>query len=323
MDKRLKDYYDGVLPPDEELEVQKWLAANGDDEALDGNLLDLFESEYSACSAKPAAGFRASGTVRRYSSGFVAAISAACILAVAAIGTVSFLIGRGTSDNVVASVEWIEYKVPVGSNQRLVLSDSTELFLNAGTRITYPSVFTGDERKIFVDGEVFAHVKSDPEHPFIISAGDTKLKVYGTTFNYKAYDDNDCVEVLLFDGSVNLDVNVGKEERSVKMSPGYMVQYERKTGAVDMQTFDRTSYRPFSDSRSLHFFNLTMRDIALDLTRYFGTRIVVMDEKLANTHFLAYFTNNETLDQILSSMNTDRKMKITRKDGVVYLKSNK
>ena len=51
----------------------------------------------------------------------------------------------------------------------------------------------------------------------------------------------------------------------------------------------------------------------------FGTRIVILDEALAQTRYFAYFTNNETLDQILSAINSDRKMKISRRDGVVYL----
>ena len=75
------------------------------------------------------------------------------------------------------------------------------------------------------------------------------------------------------------------------------------------------------DKHSFHFFNLTMADIARDLSRYFGTRIVVQDDKLAKTHFYAYFTNNETLEQILSAMNTDKKMKIKSSDGVIYLSS--
>ena len=46
-----------------------------------------------------------------------------------------------------------------------------------------------------------------------------------------------------------------------------------------------------------------MHDIALDLERLFGTRIVILDEALAQTRYFAYFTNNETLDQILSAIN--------------------
>ncbi len=48
-----------------------------------------------------------------------------------------------------------------------------------------------------------------------------------------------------------------------------------------------------------------------------------MDKALADTRILAFFSNNEDLDQILSSMNTDRKMKIRKKDGIIYLSSSR
>lgn len=66
-----------------------------------------------------------------------------------------------------------------------------------------------------------------------------------------------------------------------------------------------------------------MRDIASDLERLFGTHIVILDEALAQARYFAYFTNNENLDQILSAINSDRKMQILRRDGVIYLSSNR
>ena len=66
-----------------------------------------------------------------------------------------------------------------------------------------------------------------------------------------------------------------------------------------------------------------MSDIAKDLERIFDVRIAIMDKTLADTRILAFFSNNEDLDQILSSMNTDRKMKIRKKDGIIYLSSSR
>lgn len=55
------------------------------------------------------------------------------------------------------------------------------LHLNAGTRFTYPSSFQGSERRVFIEGEVFAEVAKNPEQPFIIASGDVDVKVLGTT----------------------------------------------------------------------------------------------------------------------------------------------
>lgn len=48
-------------------------------------------------------------------------------------------------------------------------------------------------------------------------------------------------------------------------------------------------------------------------------KIVLLDESLAETRYFAWFTNNETLDQILAGINVDGKMRFRRKDGVIYV----
>ena len=107
------------------------------------------------------------------------------------------------------------------------------------------------------------------------------------------------------------------------MKPGDMVQYDRATGDIDLTTFRPGHFKSFADNRAIHFFNLRMRDIASDLERLFGTHIVILDEALAQARYFAYFTNNENLDQILSAINSDHKMQILRRDGVIYLSSNR
>ena len=241
MDKRLKDYYDGLLSPEEEIEVQKWLALHGKEDSVSGDLRELFDGE-EHISDEQAVMYKR--IVPEKKSVWRSSLMAACIaglLAIAVASPIAYFIGRKDAPAQLADVEWLEYKVPAGENHRMVLPDSSEIWLNAGSRITYPSRFEGNERKVFIDGEVYAHITSDPQHPFIINSGDTRLKVYGTTFNYKTYSESECVEVLLLKGSVSLDVNVGGQMRSVQMAPGYMVQYDRKTCSVDMQTFDCTA----------------------------------------------------------------------------------
>ena len=219
--------------------------------------------------------------------------------------------------------EWLEQQVPYGEMASLTLPDGTQLHLNSGSRITYPSAFTGKERRIFVEGEIFADVAKDPRKPFIIQSGEVGIRVLGTRFNFKSYANTDCIEVLLVEGSVRFDIDAPTRKQQLTMKPGDMVQYDRATGDIDLTTFQPGHFKSFADDRAIHFFNLRMRDIASDLERLFGTHIVILDEALAQARYFAYFTNNENLDQILSAINSDRKMQILRRDGVIYLSSNR
>lgn len=301
MNGKIDSYFHGTMSPGDEIAEQKWLAEHGFDSDVTEDLETLFNEGY---------------THKRDTHGIAVFWTAAASFAALIVAFTVIFSSIGRKD-----ATWTEYTAAIGQTETMELPDGSVICLNAGTKVIYPSRFDGHERKIFVDGEVYAHISSDKRRPFIISSGDVRLKVLGTTFDFKSYRENECVEVRLIEGSVELDMDIMGKESTMKMVPGSMVQYDRKSGKVDMQSFDLAHFRSFESGRIINFYGISMRDIAKDLTRVFGSTVVVEDEKLANTHILALFTNGESLDQILDALNRDNKMTITRKDGVTYLKS--
>lgn len=166
MDKRLKDYYDGLFSPEEESEVQKWLALHGKDESVSDSLRELFDGEEKRSGEQTLMYKRIAPEKKSIWRSSLMAACIAGLLAVAVSSPVAYFVGKKDAPVQLAEVEWREYKVPAGENHRMVLPDSSEIWLNAGSRITYPSRFEGNERKVFIDGEVYAHITSDPQHPF-------------------------------------------------------------------------------------------------------------------------------------------------------------
>lgn len=325
---KLKEYFDGELSAQEQLEVQMWLAEHGDSPDSETQMAELFDSLHVDDRTAARAAFGrvahrlgiASGektAARRRARLVTWSQRIAAAMVVPLLCAVGLLYADRQRD-----VEWIERQVPHGEVAEMTLPDGTHLHLNAGSRITYPSAFTGRQRRIFVEGEIFADVAKDPRKPFIIQSGEVGIRVLGTKFNFKSYADTDCIEVLLVEGSVRFDIDTRARTQQLVMKPGDMVQYDRATGDLDLSSFHPEHFKSFADNRSIHFFNLRMRDIASDLERLFGTQIVILDEALAQARYFAYFTNNESLDQILSAINTDRKMRILRRDNVIYLSSN-
>ena len=304
---KLNEYFENKLSAQEQLEVQMWLAENGYNPDAEAQLEELFDKLHVDDEAA-----RNTTACRSRLAAWSQRIAA--ILIVPLLCAVCLLYATRQPE-----VEWFEKQVPYGEIASLTLPDGTHLHLNSGSRITYPSAFTGKERRIFVDGEIFADVAKDPHKPFIIRSGDVGIRVLGTKFNFKSYTNTDCIELLLVDGAVQFDIDTDTRKQQLRMEPGDLVLYDRVSNDINLSTFQPEHFKSFADNRAIHFFNLRMHDIALDLERLFGTRIVILDEALAQTRYFAYFTNNETLDQILSAINSDRKMKISRRDGVVYL----
>lgn len=320
----LRKYFAGQMTPQEEAQVQDWLVEHSDDPQVQEALFVImseFEAEDMQLSSVAYANVcrrigkdrisRIGCSVRkigRWAMGF-----AACMMFP--------LLGAFIYDrlSVPEREDWTELKVPYGETTQLVLSDGTCLHLNAGTRVTYPSSFLGKERKVFIEGEVFAEVAKNPDQPFIIATGDVDVKVLGTTFNFKAYDNTQCVELLLLDGSVQVDIDANTRTKQIQLQPGEMIQYDRKSGEIEMKDFQPHLYKGFHDHGAIHFFNLRLSDITADLERLFGVRMILLDEGLAQTRYFAWFSNNETLDQILESLNIDNKMKFDSRDGVIYI----
>ena len=95
--------------------------------------------------------------------------------------------------------QMVEMENPMGMRSSIVLSDGTRVILNAGTTLSYPAAFVSSRREVKVNGEAFFEVSHDKDHPFYRKCGKRrKVKVLGTKFNVKAYEeDGRCSRSLL------------------------------------------------------------------------------------------------------------------------------
>jgi ferric-dicitrate binding protein FerR (iron transport regulator) len=109
-------------------------------------------------------------------------------------------------------------EVPYGAPERKVLPDSTVVWLNAGSHISFSDEFLRDKREIFLEGEACFDVKSDPEHPFVVHAGNVVIHVLGTKFNIKAYDDENKIETTLINGKLQVQI-ADNPDKKIVLSP--------------------------------------------------------------------------------------------------------
>ena len=314
MKNKLRDYFFDRLSSREEESVQQYICANNGSQELDDALRGLFDECLSGSEQQT----RRQSTVRKLVPYFVAAAAALALLIVIPL---SYKAGLDTGEERIAAIEWVEVSVPFGEQQTVTLSDGTVLHLNAGSRLTYPAVFSGNSRTVFMDGEAYLDVAKDPEHPFIIKSRSIDIKVLGTSFNFKNFARERTAELLLMEGSVEACVSIPNDTRTVRLKPGDKMQYNRESGNLDIARFNPKGYKAFYEDNSLYFFDIELSDIAQTLSRRFNCEIVVLDEELASRRYFSIFTNNETLDQILAVMSSDGKMRVRRSGKTIYLQS--
>lgn len=125
--------------------------------------------------------------------------------------------------NASAGIIYNTMHTPKGRQFQLVLPDGTKVWLNAASSITYPTVFTGDNRKVEVTGEAYFEVVKNAHMPFIVAIPrGGEVKVLGTHFNINAYDDEAVVKTTLLEGSVSVKsaADERKPESLVFLKPG-------------------------------------------------------------------------------------------------------
>ncbi len=319
----LQAYLDGKLSEEESLQVQLFLADHMEDPMVQELLESQFDSDRSEADVSA---MRALISTRRKLGMdndrrpfyWLAAAVVALLLAIPASLSIGYKMHKDP-----APVAWHELTVPISDTREVLLPDGTLLKLNAGSRVTWPDSFDGEKREVFLDGEVLASVARDPERPFIIHTGEVDVRVHGTTFDLKSYRDATMLEVVLLEGSVSLRLPSGEGRREVRLTPGDIVQFDHRSGAVSMNKVVPENFKTFADNGSFSFINTPLEDIASDLSRSFGTPIVVADSKVASQRFLAFFTNGEDLDQILRLLARNGNLRVVRSDGRVYLYGKK
>ncbi len=127
-----------------------------------------------------------------------------------------------------------EVVIPFGKKSELLLADGTKVWLNAGSRLAFPSRFTKNTREVFLEGEACFEVTKNEKQPFIVKAGNLDVKVLGTHFNVSAYPADATVETVLLEGSVTVEKPkaFGLGKREVVLKPSQKASYKKKESEI-------------------------------------------------------------------------------------------
>jgi ferric-dicitrate binding protein FerR (iron transport regulator) len=96
-------------------------------------------------------------------------------------------------------------EVPRGGDYSLTLADGSKVWLNAASTLRYPSVFSGADREVWLEGEAYFQVHGTAEHPFVVHTPRQRVEVLGTEFNIRAYQDDRQSVTTLLRGKVSVE----------------------------------------------------------------------------------------------------------------------
>jgi len=144
---------------------------------------------------------------------------------------ISFGVYKMTGRTVTEPVTYASLEVVKGEHRMVTLPDGSEVLLNACSKLSVPDKFTGDERRVILDGEGYFDIVPDKEKPFIIEMPDATVEVLGTTFNVKAYSEDDQYSVCVESGKVQVELPDGL----LRLHPDQQVVFDKVTGDMTKQ----------------------------------------------------------------------------------------
>ncbi len=217
-------------------------------------------------------------------------------------------------------VEWRDVYVANGQSQEVVLEDGSVFRLAAGSRLIYPTEFNGDIRRVYLSGEAYADIAKDEMRRFVVSAEQIDVVVHGTRFNIRSYDTNSEVELMLLEGSIDMETKALKNNRVLRMHPGDFIKLDKRSGRITCDNIPQDMFDDDPRAHNLTFINSRLGDIAVQLERQFNVRIIIDQALLAEERYYSAFVNNESLDRILSTLERNGKMSYYWRDGEIHLR---
>ncbi|MEZ5105617.1 MAG: DUF4974 domain-containing protein [Draconibacterium sp.] len=181
-----------------------------------------------------------------------------------------------------------------GDKTAVVLPDSSTVWLNSGSHLTFANNFEADVRKLTISGEGYFTVKEDKERPFIVDANGVDVQVFGTEFDVKAYPDEEIVAVTLVKGSVQ----VTHEDEETLIKPGQKYIFEKKANVAAVSDLtDMSSEIEWINGR-LVFRNESLSDLELTLERWFDVEIEFADDVVKTRRFSGILERESILEVI-------------------------
>ena len=207
--------------------------------------------------------------------------------------------------------------IPYGKRSEITLADGTRIWLNAGSQLSYPVKFKGNTREVYLAGEAFFEVESDPAKPFHVITGDMKIQVTGTKFNVTSYSSDQTTQAVLLSGKIDAARNK-RFARPVELEPGERIVYNRLEDNMEKDLVDVELYASWVNGY-LRFDNEPVENIFKKLERYYNKNILT--EKLSGQPtFTGKLDLADDLEKVLKNIGFSASFSVDYENGVYLIK---
>lgn len=210
--------------------------------------------------------------------------------------------------------EYNEIRTPRGGEYQIRLPDGTKVWLNAESVLRFPGIFSGDERQVYAQGELYFEVARDSTRPFRVELEAYTVEVTGTEFNIRTYADGPQLTTLVSGG-----VTIYRENEIVCLKPGEEAVLGQAGGTIQVQEADLDSRLAWLQGYFL-FDNAKLEDIMDELGRWYNVDIFFENSKVREEHFSLELRRHENFWKVLDLIERAGMVKIVVKKNVIFIK---
>lgn len=220
---------------------------------------------------------------------------------------------ENTPGDTVVDEEYHTMEVPRGAEYNLTLSDGTKVWLNADTRLKFPTHFNSGKRYVELTGEAYFQVSRDETRPFIVHSGDIDVRVLGTEFCIRNYTDKATLATLV-KGSVEVTDFAG---RQMILKPGQQtVTANGYTSVRDVETIYYTSWK---DGYFI-FENTPLEEIMEELSLWYDCQYFFQNTAAAELRITARLKKYDEIDVLLGILSKTNEIQMEKKGNAIMIR---
>ena len=196
---------------------------------------------------------------------------------------------------------------PKGGEYEVVLPDGTKVWLNAGSSLSYPVTFAGNDRQVKLTGEAYFEVAKNKDKPFYVNINNVQVRVLGTHFNIEAYSEDEEIKATLLEGAVL----VSKNKIHSTLAPGQQAVINNNSNNIVVSTADIDDVMAWKNGYFI-FDHDNIQCIMKKVSRWYDVDVVYQGN-FNDLKFGGTFYRSKSIEELLQHLESVGNIHLTTK----------
>ncbi len=231
------------------------------------------------------------------------------------------LISRSETQDGSQSQRMNQVIVPFGRKTELILPDGTQVFLNAGSKIAFPSEFSARQRLVYLEGEAYFNVQHNPSQPFMVNVNELTIKVLGTAFNISGHPSDKTIETVVVEGIVSISDNSRSRltKNEVEVNASMKASWERGTRNIILASIPNPSLYSAWISGWFIFDRENLYKVLTKMERYYDVNFIY-DGQISDANISGKLDLKESVEEVVNALADVADFDFRIDENNVYLK---